>query len=196
MLNTDVQQRHGGMTMLRLRTAAAALALVLVSGCSNAPFGLSNISQETSSLSAADRNFVSQAAYSSLAEVRLGEIAQERGSSAAVREFGQNMVTEHTQMNQDLINATANKGVTPPTSPDDGREAVADALEQLSGADFDRQYIAQQLADHQTTLTLFQNQAERGQDVELRQFAQRYEPVIERHVAALRRMSTSMISSN
>src|SRR4051812_36819228 len=93
MINADLQQSHGGTIMLRLRTAAAALASILVSGglvsgCST-PFGLSNVSQETSSLSAADRNFVSQAAFGSLSEVQLGKIAQERGSSAAVREFGQ-----------------------------------------------------------------------------------------------------------
>jgi putative membrane protein len=180
--------------MLHLRTAAAALALVLVSGCSG-PMGLSNFSQETSSLSAADRNFVSQAAYGSLAEIQLGKLAQEKASNAAVREFGRTMVTEHTQMNEDLIKATSDKGVTPPTSTDDGREAVADAMEQLSGAEFDRQYIAEQLADHQTTLTLFENQAERGQDVQLRQFAQRYTPVVKRHVDSLRRMSAPMVSS-
>ena len=109
-----------------------------------------------------------------LAEVDLGKLAQTQASSQQVRDFGGRMVTEHTQMNNDLIALASNKGITPPSSTDPGREAIGDMLEQLSGSEFDRQYIPQQLADHETTLTLFQGQSSRGQDVELRQFAQRY----------------------
>ena len=69
-------------------------------------------------------------------------------------------------------------------------------LQSLSGAEFDRQYVPQQLADHEATLGLFQIQSNRGQDIELRQFAQRYTPIIQRHVEMLRRMSTQTISSN
>jgi putative membrane protein len=181
--------------MRHLRLATAGFALVVLAGCSN-PMGVTNLSKDTSSLSAADRSFISQAAYSSLAEVDLGKLAQAQASSQQVRDFGGRMVTEHTQMNNDLIALASNKGITPPSSTDDGREAIADMLEQLSGSDFDRQYIPQQLADHETTLALFQGQANRGKDVELRQFAQRYTPVIQRHVEMLRRMSTQAISSN
>jgi putative membrane protein len=181
--------------MRHLRLATAGFALVVLAGCSS-PMGMTNLSKDTSSLSAADRSFISQAAYSSLAEVDLGKLAQTQASSQQVRDFGGRMVTEHTQMNNDLIALASNKGITPPSSTDDGREAIADLLEQLSGSDFDRQYIPQQLADHETTLTLFQGQASRGQDVELRQFAQRYSPVIQRHAEMLRRMSTQAISSN
>ncbi|WP_158047520.1 DUF4142 domain-containing protein [Skermanella pratensis] len=181
--------------MSHMRSGALALAVFVVSGCST-PFGLSNLGGETSSLSAADRTFISQAAYGSLAEVELGELAQQQSSSSQVREFGQMMVTEHTQMNEDLIKVASAKGVTPPSSPDPGRAAVADMLGELSGQEFDRQYIQQQLLDHQVSETLFENQAENGQDVELRQFARRYEPIIERHVQMLRRMSNQRISSN
>ena len=73
---------------------------------------------------------------------------------------------------------------------------VAEHLSKLSGTEFDRQYVPQQLADHETTLSLFQVQSNRGNDVELKQFAQRYTPVIQRHVEMLRRMSMQTISSN
>jgi putative membrane protein len=181
--------------MRRLRLATVGFALVVLAGCSS-PFNMSALSPETSSLSAADRNFISQAAYGSLAEVELGELAQNQASNAQVKDFGSRMVTDHTQMNKDLIALASNKGVTPPSSPDPGREAIGDMLGELSGPEFDRQYIPQQLADHETTLTLFQGQARRGQDVDLRQFAERYTPVVQRHVEMLRRMSTQMISSN
>jgi putative membrane protein len=181
--------------MRKLRLATAGFALVVLAGCSS-PFGMANLSKESSSLSAADRSFISQAAYGSLAEVELGQLAQTQASRQQVKEFGGMMVTEHTQMNKDLVALASNKGVTPPSSPDPGRQEIGDMLEQLSGAEFDRQYIPQQLADHEATLGLFQIQSNRGQDMELRQFAQRYTPVIQRHVEMLRRMSTQAVSSN
>jgi|tagenome__1003787_1003787.scaffolds.fasta_scaffold20843936_2 putative membrane protein len=178
-----------------LRLATAGFALVVLAGCSN-PLGMANLSPDTSSLSAADRSFISQAAYGSLAEVDLGKLAQTQASSQQVKEFGGRMVTEHTQMNNDLIALASKKGVTPPSSTDPGREAISDMLEKLSGSEFDRQYIPQQLADHETTLALFQGEANRAQDVDLKQFAQHYTPVVQRHVEMLRRMSTQAISSN
>ena len=181
--------------MRRLRLATAGFALVVLAGCSS-PFNMSDLSPDTSSLNAADRSFISQAAYGSLAEVDLGKLAQTQASSQQVRDFGGRMVTEHTQMNNDLIALASNKGITPPSSTDPGREAISDMLEKLTGTEFDRQYIPQQLADHEATLGLFQIQSNRGQDMELKQFAQRYTPVIQRHVEMLRRMSMQTISSN
>jgi putative membrane protein len=181
--------------MRKVRLATAGFALVVLAGCSS-PFGMANLSKESSSLSAADRSFISQAAYSSLAEVELGQLAQTQASRQQVKEFGGMMVTEHTQMNKDLVALASDKGVAPPTSPAPGRQEIGDMLEQLSGAEFDRQYVPQQLADHEATLSLFQIQSNRGQDMELRQFAQRYTPTIQRHVEMLRRMSTQAVSSN
>jgi putative membrane protein len=181
--------------MPKSRLGALALTVFVVSGCST-PFGIANLGGETSSLNAADRGFISQAAYSGLAEVELGQLAREKSTNARVTDFGRMMVEEHTQANQDLVNIATSKGITPPTSPDPGRRAVSDMLAELSGPDFDRQYIPQQLADHEVALTLFEGQAERGQDVELRQFARRYQPVIQRHVEMLRRMSNQVVSSN
>ena len=105
--------------MRKVRLATAGFALVVLAGCSS-PFGMANLSKESSSLSAADRSFISQAAYSSLAEVELGELAQTQASRQQVREFGGMMVTEHTQMNKDLVALASDKGVAPPTSPDPG----------------------------------------------------------------------------
>ena len=144
-----------------LRLATAGFALVVLAGCSG-PFNMANLSPDTSSLNAADRNFISQAAYGSLAEVDLGKLAQTQASSQQVRDFGGKMVTEHTQMNNDLIALASNKGITPPSSTDPGREAISDMLEKLSGSEFDRQYIPQQLADHETTLSLFQSTVQPG----------------------------------
>jgi putative membrane protein len=179
----------------RARFVLAAMALLGAAACSS-PQGLSDTEGPAASLSATDRTFISQAAYGSLSEVALGELAQEQAGSPAVRDFGRMMVAEHTRMNEDLIAVASAKGVTPPSAPDPGRQAVSAQLGELRGAAFDRQYVQQQLADHETTLTLFQGEASSGQDPALRAFAAKYAPVVEEHVAMLRRMEATVASSD
>ena len=55
------------------------------------------------SLSSRDSNFVMQAAQTGMLEVQLGKLAVQRGSSAGVKQYGQQMVEEHTQKNQELM---------------------------------------------------------------------------------------------
>src|SRR5688572_8798509 len=157
--------------LARVPAILVAVALLAAAAACSSPSGLSETSGPAASLSATDRTFVSQAAYGSFGEVALGELAAERASSPAVREFGQVMVREHTRMNEELAAIASGKGVTPPTAPDPGRQAVGAQLGQLQGAAFDRQYVQQQLGDHETTLTLFQGEASSGQDPQLRAFA-------------------------
>jgi putative membrane protein len=182
--------------MSLFRTLAVAVALFAVAGCSSEPRGLSGASTPAAaSLTAADRNFIAQAAYGGWGEIALGRLAQQQGSSQAVRDFGRQMVADHTQANQELASLASARGISPPTAPDPGRQAVASALESASGSNFDRQYVQQQIADHEVSMVLFQNAANTSQDPQLRAFAQKYAPIIQRHYSMLRSMTGQSMSS-
>src|SRR5947207_1776838 len=66
-------------------------------------------------LSESDYKFVSNAARGGMAEVQLGQLAKEKGANAAVRDFGERMVTDHTKANDELKSLVANKGAALPT---------------------------------------------------------------------------------
>jgi len=74
-------------------------------------------SGETSpnSLSSRDRTFAMQAGQLGMLEVELGRLAVQRGSSAGVKQYGQEMVEEHTQANQELMQLVMQKQVELPT---------------------------------------------------------------------------------
>lgn len=158
-----------------LATTVAAAAILLLS----APALLAQ-----STLSDADREFVKTAAESSAAEVSMGKSAAE-SKNQAVADFGKQMIHEHTQMNDELAALAKGKGVEPPSSPDAASMAKGAVTSVLPGQAFDSQYISSQLDDHKETLALLQKQAQSGGDPELKAFAAKYVPVVQKHIDEL-----------
>jgi len=56
----------------------------------------------TAQMSPADQAFATKAASGGLTEVSLGKLAIKNANAPQVRQFGQQMVTDHTQANQQL----------------------------------------------------------------------------------------------
>lgn len=137
-------------------------------------------------LSAAEQSFIIDAAQGGMAEVELGRLAEQRGSSAQVRDFGRMMVQQHTQANQELMGIARRMGVAPPTSLTPSAQAAQQRLQAAQGRDFDSQYIEQQASAHLAQRSLFQFAANNAKTPELRSFAQKNLPVIERHIDQLR----------
>ena len=55
-------------------------------------------------------------------------------------------------------------------------------MNKLSGAEFDDAYMQQQVKDHQTTILLFQTEANSGQDTKLKAFAAETLPILQHHL--------------
>lgn len=176
---------------MMFRTSAAAVALFGLVACSSPGLAPPAGSGEgATSLTVADQAFVTQAAYGGLGEIALGELAQERAESSSVRELAGQLVTEHTQANEELISIAESKGMTPPTAPDAGRQATAAGLAMLSGDAFDRQYLQQQLIEHETTIALFESQARHAYDPNIRAFAAKWLPSLQRHTEQIRALAS------
>jgi len=135
-------------------------------------------------LSDGDREFVENAAESGYAEVATGKAAA-KSDNQAIRDFGNQMVDEHSKMNDELASIAKQKGVTPPTSADLGSKAKNALMNVLPGKTFDKQYVSSQLDDHQETLQLMQKEAQSGQDPDLKAFAQKSVPMIQKHIDEL-----------
>jgi predicted outer membrane protein len=133
-------------------------------------------------------NFWTEAAQSSLAEVALSNAALQRAQSAEVRQFAQQMVTDHTAVNQELTQLVSTKGVTIPTAPTDKQQRSLDKLNGRSGADFDREYMKTMVSDHEKAVKLFQRESERGTDAEAKAFAAKTLPSLQSHLTMARTM--------
>ena len=135
-------------------------------------------------VSDADRAFIDQLAMAGQAEVANGEIAA-KSENSAIADFGKQMVQEHGEMNQELVALAKQKGVEPPTSASLTDQAKGAVMSVMPGATFDKQYVSQQLSDHQETLALLEKQASSGGDPDLKALATKAIPVVQKHITEL-----------
>src|SRR5690349_5799966 len=91
----------------------------------------------TEKTSVADRTFVEKAASGGMAEVKMGKLAVDKGTSPTVKQFGQKMVDDHSKANDELKSIASKKNLTLPTEVDSKHQAAYDKLAKLSGSDFD-----------------------------------------------------------
>lgn len=143
----------------------------------------------TSSLSTADRNFVLQAAQSGMLEVELGRLAVQRGSSAAVKQHGQQMVEQHSQANQELMQLAMQKGVEVPKQMSSQNQALRQRLAGLSGTNFDAAYQQAMRESHSRAIALFEAQSKQGKDPELKAWAAQLLPDLQSHLQMVDRLS-------
>jgi putative membrane protein len=177
-LSSRRRAKEGAMRHPRL---GWVLALTLVGG-GGAALGRGRTVGDAPDRSAPpDRSFVDKAAVGGMGEVELSRLAMERGQSTEVKQFARKMVEDHTKANTELGQIADKKGLTAPTQLDDEHQRALDKLSTLSGPEFDKEYMKVMAADHDATVLLFKSESKDGRDPELKSFAMKKLPVLERH---------------
>jgi putative membrane protein len=196
---TSISNQGGSTMKIRLLTVALSTAclLALLAGLSitqgQTTGGNSNSGQSGNTNRAgmaagqtsnnADMKFAMTAAQDSMTEVELGRLAVQKGMSDAVKQFGQRMIDDHTNANQQLMQLASTKGMTLPTALDAKHAAMVQKFQAMNGAAFDRAYAKQMVQDHKKAVDLFQKQADRGMDTDLKAFASQTLPVLQGHLS-------------
>jgi putative membrane protein len=129
-----------------------------------------------------DRLFAQLLAAGGMAEVELGRFAQERTGHEDVKRFSDQMVADHSEVN-DALRSIANESKIPlPGEIDADHKKVRADLEKMNGVEFDLAYMAAQIIDHQKTAQLLAWEIGSGQDGEMQRFAARTLPTVLGHL--------------
>jgi len=144
-----------------------------------------------------DRRLMRDLAYANLSAISIGRVAQRKSSSEDVRNFAQTMIDDHTQAMNELQQLAQAKGVSLPAVPDMRHQVLEKRLSALSGATFDRQYMAQiGQVDHRQVHRLVMNISAHASDPDLRALGAKLQPSIDEHLRmAQQHMSGNKMSS-
>lgn len=141
-----------------------------------------------------DHTFMKKAAEGGLAEVQLGQLAQQNGQSQAVKDFGKRMVDDHSKANDQLKQVASQQNVTLPTSPSSHDQAEYNKLQKLNGDAFDKAYAKMMVSDHKKDIAEFQREASSGNNADVKGFANQTLPTLQDHLKMAEQMNGSVKS--
>src|SRR3954454_11483208 len=164
--------------------AVAALPLTAQTAAPAHPAGQSakaGGAAATGKLSAGDTKFVHEAAAGGMAEVSLGKLAADKATNPDVKQFAQRMVDDHSKANDELKTLASQKGVTLPADTDAAHKATEARLSKLSGAAFDKAYMADMVKDHDKDVAAFKHASTSASDADLKAWAAKPLPTLQEH---------------
>ncbi len=135
-----------------------------------------------SAASSPDAKFAMNAAKGGMMEVEMGRMAAEKATSPDVKQFGQRMVDDHSKANDELKAIASGKNITLPAAVDPAHKAKMDRMSKMTGAAFDRAYMADMVKDHKKDVPEFRKEAKSGKDAEIKGFAGKTLPTLEEHL--------------
>lgn len=192
---------------MNMITGVAALALVFGAGPAFAQYGggatqrqsgstaneqTSNTTNSENTKAETDKTFATKAAQGGMAEVKLGQLAEEKASNPAVKQFGRRMVQDHSKANNELQSAASKENLPLPNEMDKSDQATYDRLSKLSGEAFDKAYARDMVRDHSKDVAEFQKEAKNGHNEAIKNFAAQTLPTLQSHLDEARHMEQAV----
>lgn len=128
----------------------------------------------------ASKSFIKSAIEGNYAEIDVGKLAQEKGKTEAVKQFGQTLVADHTAANEKAIAAAKKMGVTPPSGSSVMEKGTYLKLKVLLGDTFDKSFAKSMVSDQKADIKEFQKEAAKSNPAG--QFAKDALPTLQKHL--------------
>jgi putative membrane protein len=127
------------------------------------------------------QDFVNMAAVGGMFEVQSSELALTKSQDQAVKDFAQQMVTDHTAANERLMTLASEQQLTVPSELDEKHQQRVDTLNNANAQNFDPVYGQFQVEAHQEAVQLFEGYSQQGDNDALKAFATETLPTLQQH---------------
>lgn len=168
-----ISQARAGTAALM---AAAALAGACVLGAAPAQ------AAEASTVSGQDSTWAKSNAQTDLAEITIGQIAEQRALHSATKSLAQVTMSDHEKALTELKSVAATTGIMLPTAPNATQQAQAAELKTVPSGQFDATYDSIQIKGHELSISQTKTELAAGSNAAVKNFASVYLPVAEKHL--------------
>lgn len=146
-----------------------------------------------------DAQIVALTIAANTADSSAGELAQNRAQDPQVREFARMMVQDHGAANQRIQELVRRLNIRPDTAWGDNRTLLEESRDQVrelqskNGAEFDREYIDQEVDMHQDVLEkLDEDLIPKADNAELKTLLQETRQSVQRHLDRARELQNTL----
>ena len=146
----------------------------------------SNKTTTTIAVDEATSGFMVKVADVGMTEVKLGQMAQDKGTNQRVKDFGAMMVKDHTAAGDELKSLASRKNVTLPSSVGDDHQKKIDDLSKKTGKDFDKAYMNAMVDGHQSAVNYFEKASKNTKDADTKAWVDKTLPTLKMHLDSAR----------
>ena len=143
-----------------------------------------------SAVAAADVAFVKKAAAGGMTEVDVAKLAQQKAEHADVKAFATKLESDHSGANRDLTELASGKHIV--LVEPKGHGALYAKLEKLSGAAFDKAFVAAMVDDHVKDVKAFEKVANGSGDSDVKAFAGKTLPTLKDHLQQVQELAKTI----
>ena len=138
--------------------------------------------------------FITDAIQGDNSEIMLGQMAEEKGGSQQVKDFGKTLVADHSTAKAEASTVAKALGVTPPDTPMAEAKDEQKKLSTMSGEGFDQEFASYMVTDHKKDIQAFQDQV-KGNDGQTSALASKQLPVLQKHLKMAQTIADSASQS-
>lgn len=141
-------------------------------------------------------DFLTQAASSNMLEMQAGRLAQDKGQSQQVKDYGQMIVSDHEKAIDKLKNLASQKSITLPDSMGQAHKDKLQSLQDKTGAEFDQSFMDLMVSSHEEAVSLFENAANELEDPDIKSFASATLPALRQHLDQAKEVNNSLSNNS
>ena len=147
------------------------------------------------SVNTTDQAYLTQNAQGSVSDYATAETGVQKGQNKDVRGYAVQVLKDHSQLNMDVLNLAHDKNMTLPVTISDTDKAKLDTLTAMSGADFDRAFLQEEVQVNGQDVKDARTELAATTDPDVRKFVTKFLDTEQKHLERaqelLNRMSTS-----
>jgi len=128
----------------------------------------------------ADATVLARLHHANQMEMDLGQLAKLKGATREVRAFGDRLTRDHLVADRSVI-AFAKRHATTLSEVATGTRVMRERLESLTGADFDREFLASMAEAHGDAIAMIDDACRQPISAELKTFLEKLRPILEQH---------------
>lgn len=110
----------------------------------------------------AGEHFIKESIQGNLAEVKVGGLAEQKGNSQGVKDFGATLAKDHAAANDKAKQTAQAMGAAVPDAPTVKQKAMYKEMSALSGEEFDQHFIDAMVKDHKEDIAKYEKEANSG----------------------------------
>lgn len=142
--------------------------------------------------SSVDQTFVEKTTQDGLQEVEAARLVNSKTQNPQIINLANTLLNDHSTVNNDLAIKAGSASLKIPNAMSPLGQSQYDRLNKLVGEDFERQYLQNEITNHENSIQLFKFEASNGKNTALRNFASNTLPTLQNHLEMTRRVLSNI----